>query len=390
MNKKAFVVLVGGMFISMLGMGIMTPFLPIYARELGASSVQIGMVQSMFSVAGLTTLLFVGRWSDRFGRKPFLLAGLAILGISSIGLLYSSDPLHLIIWRFVQGLGASAHLPIAQAYLGDLTPEGVEGKWMGYFNAVLFAGMGAGPLLGGVIADVFNYKTTFAVMAVLNFAAVLFTFLFLREMTRKVAASREHSSLLAPLKSRVLRGVMIQRGTTGVGTGTMMAFLPVLADQRLGLSTILIGALMATRTPASIIQSYTGRLADRWDRRAMIIWSGVVSVAAVGLMPLSSGFWLLLIPYLGLTIAQSFAMPALNVYVVQEGRTYGMGACMTMFMMAMQAGNGLGPIILGGVADWLGLNFAFYVGAAFVAAGVLYFAWSVRGSAADVARRMAA
>ena len=48
MNKKAFVVLVGGMFISMLGMGIMTPFLPIYARDLGASSLQIGMVQSMF------------------------------------------------------------------------------------------------------------------------------------------------------------------------------------------------------------------------------------------------------------------------------------------------------------------------------------------------------
>ena len=84
MNKKAFIVLVGSMFVSMLGMGIMTPFLPVYADELGATSLQVGMVQAMFSVAGLGTLLFVGRLSDRFGRKLFLSAGLFILGVSSL------------------------------------------------------------------------------------------------------------------------------------------------------------------------------------------------------------------------------------------------------------------------------------------------------------------
>ena len=93
----------------------------------------------------------------------------------------------------------------------------------------------------------------------------------------------------------------------------------------------------------------------------------------------------LLVAYLGLTIAQSFTMPALNVYVVQEGRTYGMGACMTMFMLAMQTGNGIGPVILGGIADHLGLNFAFYIGGAFIAAGVLYFMWAVRDDEPDAA-----
>jgi DHA1 family multidrug resistance protein-like MFS transporter len=378
------------MFVSMLGMGIVTPFLPIYADQLGANSMQVGLVQSAFSLAGLGTLLFIGRLSDRFGRKPFLLSGLVILGISSLGLMYANDPNQLIFWRFVAGLGASAHLPIAQAYLGDITPEGAEGKWMGYFNAVLFAGMGAGPLLGGVISDAFGIATTFMIMAVLNFVAAVAVVIWLREMIRKVATSREHSSLFAPIKSRAMRGVMIQRATTGVGTSTMMAFMPLFADLRLGLSASLIGILLAARTPASIIQSYTGRLADRWDKRAMIIWSSAISVVSVALIPLTGNFLWLLVAYLGLTIAQSFTMPALNVYVVQEGRTYGMGACMTMFMLAMQTGNGIGPVILGGIADHLGLNFAFYIGGAFIAAGVLYFAWSVRGSQADVARRMAA
>ncbi len=379
MNKRAFVVLVGSMFVSMLGMGIVTPFLPIYASNLGANSLQVGLVQSAFSLAGLPTLLLVGRWSDRLGRKPFLLAGLTILGISSIGLMYANTPNQLILWRFVAGLGASAHLPIAQAYLGDITPEGAEGKWMGYFNAVLFAGIGAGPLLGGVISDTFSIPTTFLVMAVLNFVAVVAVIIWLPEMRRKVALSKEYSSLIAPIRSRPMRGVMIQRATTGVGTATMMAFMPLFADQRLGLSAGLIGVLLASRTPASLIQTYTGHLADRWDKRAMIIWSTLASVVSVAMVPLTGNFFWLLIAYLSLSLAQSFTMPALNVYVVEEGRTYGMGACMTMFMLAMQVGNGVGPVILGGIADHLGLDSTFYIGSAFILAGVFYFMWTVPG-----------
>lgn len=372
------------MFISMMGMGIVSPFLPIYANKLGASSLQVGLVQAAFNITGIGTLLFVGRLSDRFGRKSFLSGGLSILAIASIGLMYSDDIVHLIVWRFVQGLGASAHLPIAQAYLGDIAPEGSEGRWMGYFNAILFAGMGAGPLIGGVLTDAFSIKTTFLVMAVLNVVGLIATLLFLREMPRKTAA-REHASLLAPLKSRIMRGVFIYRMTTGVGTASLMAFMPLFAGLRIGLSASLIGILLAARTPVSILQSYTGQLADRWDRRSMVIWGGIASALAVGLLPLSGGFWLLLVIYLSVTLGQAFGIPPANAYVVHEGRTYGMGACMTMFMMAMQTGNGIGPVVLGSIADRLGLESAFYAAAVCMAAGVVLFAWMVRGSAREKA-----
>jgi len=377
MNKKAFVVLVGSMFISMLGMGIVNPFLPIYANTMGASRFEVGFIQAAFSMTGIGTLVFIGRFSDRYGRKSFLSGGLIVLAISSVGLMFAYDPLHLILWRFVQGLGASAHLPIAQAYLGDITPEGDEGKWMGYFNAVLFAGMGAGPLLGGVITDAFSMKTAFLIMAVLNVLGLIATLIFLKEMPRKIAA-REHSSWIAPLRSRILRGVFGYRMTMGVGTATLMAFMPLFADLRIGLSARLIGVLLAARTPVSLVQTYTGRLADKWNRRSMVIWGGIVAIAATALLPLTGGFLMLLVTYASVTLGQSFGMPAANSYVVQEGRTYGMGASMTMFMMAMQIGTGIGPVILGGFADWLGLESAFYSAAFCMAAGISLFAWMVR------------
>jgi MFS family permease len=385
MNRKAFAVLAGSMFISMLGMGIVSPFLPIYANTMGASSTQVGLIQAAFNITGIGTLLFVGRLSDRFGRKPFLGIGLTIMAIAAMGLRHSNDPVHLIFWRFFQGLGAAAHLPIAQAYLGDITPEGHEGKWMGYFNAVLYSGMGTGPLVGGIIADAYSIKASFLFMAGLNTLALIATLIFLKEMPRKVAA-RENTTLFAPLRSRRIRGVCSYCMTAGIGTSSLMAFMPLYADLKLGLSAKLIGILLAARTPISLLQSYTGRLADRWNRKLMVLGGGIAAITAVLLLPQTGFFWTLLITYLSVTLGQAISMPAANAYVVHEGRTFGMGASMTMFMLAMHIGSGIGPIALGSIADWFGLKFVFYAAAICMGAGLVLFAAMVHGTALNPQR----
>ena len=377
MNKKAFFVIVSTMFVSMLGMGIVTPFLPIYADQLGASALEVGMVQAAFSISGLTTLLIVGRMSDRFGRKRFLLMGLAVMTLASVAFIWAQNPVQLIIIRLFQGLGASAHLPIAQAYLGDITPEGDEGKWMGYFNAVLFGGIGMGPLVGGVLADVFSITTTFLVMAIANFIGLIATLIFLPEIHR-TDIPREYGSPLSPLKSQIMRGVVAYRITVGFGTSSMMAFLPLFADVNLGLSTSLIGILLATRTPVSLVQSYTGRLADRYSRRMMVVAGASVAMIAMALLPSAWHFWPLLFAYMFIVLGQAIGMPASNAYVVEVGRTYGMGASMTMFMMAMHIGNGVGPIALGGLADIFGLTSIFYSASVLTLLGLLVFLWFVR------------
>lgn len=376
MNKKAFAVLAASMFVSMLGMGIISPFLPIYANDLGATKLEVGMVQAGFGFTGIGTLLFIGRLSDRFGRRIFLSSGLGILAISSIGLMYSRSPMHLILWRIVQGLGASAHMPIAQAYLGDITPKGNEGRWMGYFNAFIFAGMGAGPLVGGVISDAFGIRTTFLMMTVLNAVSAVATVMFLKEMPRKTA-DRGHASLAAPLRSRVLHGVCSFNIANGIIIAGLMAFVPLFASLRLGLSASLIGILLAARSPVSVLQSYTGRLADRWNRRAMVLGGGSICVVAIMLLPMTDGFWLLFLAYLAATFGQACGVPAANAYVIHEGRTYGMGTSVTLFMLALHLGTGLGPIALGAIADRLGLESAFYTTAACMIAGLLLFAWRV-------------
>ena len=166
--------------------------------------------------------------------------------------------------------------------------------------------------------------------------------------------------------------------TAGLGTASLITFVPLFAGLKLGLSTILIGILLAARTPASIIQSYTGRLADRWDRRRMVFWGGMGTVISTVLLPQTGGFWTLLIVYILIILGQSFGIPAANAYVVDEGRTYGMGASMTMFMLAMQIGNGIGPVALGGVFDRLDIDSVFYSAAVVMASGIVLCDWILR------------
>jgi len=384
MDKKAFFVLVTTMLISMLGFGIVVPLLPIYADQMGASALEIGFINAGFSLALLAALPIMGKLSDRSGRKVFLCSGLVILTVASLGFIWAQTPLQLIIVRVFQGIGASMHLPIAQAYLGDITPKGEEGKWMGHFGAILFGSMSIGPLFGGVLTDLFSVNTTFLVMAALCLVGLIATLIFLPELAKRTVAEKQGAIFEGLRKSNVLKGAFAFRMANGFGMASIMTFLPIFASRNLGLSVSLIGLLIASRTPLALLQSYTGTLADKYGRRGLVVAGGAIAIIFIALMPTAGGFWPLLIMHALMAIGIAFAMPANTAYVVEEGRIFGMGASMALFMMAMQIGMGFGPILLGGIVDFMGVESAFYSAAIVLLMGIAAFIWFTRGHSPPV------
>ncbi len=372
------------MLISMLGFGIVVPLLPIYADQMGASALEIGFINAGFSLALLAALPIMGRLSDRSGRKVFLCSGLALLTVASLGFIWAQTPLQLIIVRVFQGIGASMHLPIAQAYLGDITPKGEEGKWMGHFGAILFGSMSIGPLFGGVLTDLFSVNTTFLVMAALCLVGLIATLIFLPEVVKGTVAAKQSAIFEGLRKSNVLKGAFVFRMANGFGMASVMTFLPLLASQKLGLSVSLIGLLIASRTPLALLQSYTGTLADKYGRRGLVVAGGAVAIIFIALMPTAGGFWPLLIIHALMATGIAFAMPANTAYVVEEGRIFGMGASMALFMMAMQIGMGFGPILLGGIVGFMGIESAFYSAAIILLLGIAAFIWFTRGHSPPV------
>ena len=137
-DKKIFAVIFFSIFTSVTGVGIVVPLLPVYAHDLGASGLYISLIFGAFSLSRTFLLPYFGRISDRKGRKPFIVTGLLGYTLVSIAFMFSADVNSLIVVRFLQGIASAMIMPVAQAYIGDITPKGREGFYMGLFHVSMF------------------------------------------------------------------------------------------------------------------------------------------------------------------------------------------------------------------------------------------------------------
>jgi len=134
LDKKIFGTLFFSIFAAVTGVGVVVPLLPIYARDLGASGLYIGLIFGAFSISRTAFLPWFGRLSDTKGRKPFIVPGFLAYALISVAFIYSNTVSTLIIIRFFHGIASAMLMPVIQAYIGDITPRGREGITMGAFN----------------------------------------------------------------------------------------------------------------------------------------------------------------------------------------------------------------------------------------------------------------
>ncbi len=364
----------------MLGVGIIAPILPLYAEDLGASGLWIGIIFASFSISRAVLMPLFGRLSDRTGRKPFLSIGLFSYSIISFGYIWADSVQELTLIRLIHGVAAGMIVPIAQAYVADLAPKGEEGKWMGYFNAVFAAGFGVGPLMGGMLTEYFGITTTFSAMGGLNLFAFLLVIFWLPEVKLKEIARGRVGSMFKPLtSSNMVRGLFSFRLSLALGSGIFFSFLPIFAATRLGLGPNRIGILAAvTVLLMSLLQFVTGNLADRLNKRALVIFGSLLNVVFLILVPFSNSFAQLLVLCALAGTSRAIAMPAASALNVEEGRKFGMGATIGIFTMAFSIGMAVGPLISGFMVDFINLDSAFYLGAGGGFIGTVLLVWFTR------------
>jgi len=379
MIKRVFPLLALPIFTSMLGVGIISPLLPLYAEKLGATGIWIGIVFASFAISRTIITPVVGRLSDRSGRKLLLSIGLLASSIISLGYIWANSIPQLTLVRLIHGAAGGMIQPIAQAYIGDISPKGEEGKWMGYFNAAFFTGFGFGPLMGGVLTDHFGMTVAFSAMGGLNLLAFLLVALFLPEVRPGKMADNLRPSFKEISSSGMVKGLFSFQLAFSLGRGTFATFLPIFAGIYIGLSPTLIGVLLAVNILLmALLQVYGGNIADRSNRKALVIVGSLISLSHLALIPLGGNFWQLLgICALG-GISGAIATPAASALSVEEGRRFGMGSTMAILAMAFGIGMGVGPLMGGVIADFVDINSVFYFAASIGLIGTGLFIWLAR------------
>lgn len=364
MPQPILVTLLLSVFIALLGIGIIVPVMPVFATSLGASGLTLGVIVAAFSLTRGLCQPVVGNLSDRLGRKRFLVSGLGVYGLVGLLLPSASSISGLILIRALHGVGSAMIVPVAMAYVADMTPTGHEGRAMGTLNIVMFCGIGCGPLIGGFCTDRWGMASAFHIMAGLSFLAML---LFILQMPPSTPASIKASrgpgiiaSLRNMLANRRTSGLLLARMATMIVMVPTMALLPLLMHQWFQASGMQIGMVIAARTLVNaLLQHPFGRLADRMDKVQLARVGCLIVSAVMMLVPLAGSFRVLLGLFMVLGLGEAIIWPTLGALATQEGRNYGQGSMMGVFNLAMSAGVFTGAIVAGCISDWLGLHWAF-------------------------------
>jgi MFS family permease len=293
--------------------------------------------------------------------------GLLSYTLISFAFIFSNHVETLILLRFIQGAASAMIMPVVQAYVGDITPAGMEGSVMGLFNMSMFTGLSLGPLIGGFINDRFSLQSSFVAMGALALVGFLLSLFLLppRRLEQVVCQSNRPLAWGRLLQDRQIAALFSFRFAYTACIGVIWGFLPVYANARFSLSSSAIGILVMLGVFVSgLIHLPMGYLADRINRRLLVLAGGLIVAGAVYFYALAGGFRGMLVCSLCFGIGGGMSMPALMAIGVQRGvESKAMGSVMALLTMAHSLGMLAGSLLAGLMMEVSQLRYAFFLGA---------------------------
>ncbi len=148
MLKKLLILIITA-FVDMVGLLMVLPLMPFYARKLGAGSMTVTVLVVSFTAAQLVSAPLWGRFSDKYGRRPALLVGLGAAAIAYVVFALANSIWLLLLSRMVQGAGGGT-VGVIQAYVADSTEPESRAKALGWLSAATNLGVALGPPLGSL------------------------------------------------------------------------------------------------------------------------------------------------------------------------------------------------------------------------------------------------
>lgn len=292
-NKKALPILFLVMFLVMVGFGIIIPVLPFFAEKVGASPAQLGMLMAVYSLMQLIFAPVWGRISDRIGRKPVMLIGIAGLAISFFLMAISDQLWMLFAARIIGGLLSSANMPTTMAYVADITTPENRGKGMGIIGAAVGLGFIFGPAIGGVFAKT-SLNTPFYLAGISSVITFFLVLLVLKESLPKEKRTQDSEepvsrwkAFTGPVSILFVLQLFISLSLSG-----LEATFAYFAAKKAGLDTNHLGYIfMIMGFAGALVQGgLVGRLTKKFGEGKVIQIGIVISAIGFGLILLVHNF----------------------------------------------------------------------------------------------------
>ncbi|WP_039029135.1 purine nucleoside transporter PunC [Leclercia adecarboxylata] len=312
--RKGFLVWLGGL--SVLGFLATDMYLPAFSimqEDLQTPAAAISASLSLFLAGFAFAQLLWGPMSDRFGRKPVLLAGLAIFALGCLGMLWVRDATWLLVLRFIQAVGVCAAAVTWQALVTDYYPATRTNRIFATIMPLVGLSPALAPLLGSWILAHFSWQAIFAVLFAITLVLMIPAF-FLKPVAAKADRSESRVTFFTLLRSRVYRGNVLIYAACSASFFAWLTGSPFILSE-MGYSPAAIGLSYVPQTIAFLIGGYGCRAAlQKWQGHQMLPWLlglfalSVIGTWAVGFIP-GVSLTELLIPFCLMAVANGAIYP---------------------------------------------------------------------------------
>lgn len=359
-KKSQLAIIFVTVFLYLVGFGVVIPIVPILSKNFGASSFQIGLLLSAYSLMQFIFAPFWGHLSDRYGRRPILLFCLLGETFAYIAFALARNFEMLLMARLFAGFfGAS--ISTASAYISDITPAHERSKGMALIGAAFGLGFLVGPALGGGLAmwgasisDAPHFDTSFAAywvsaLCLINF---IFGFFLLKEslVEKKPMERRSRLTLLARyLRMLYVRNLISVFFIASLSMSLMEATLVLYVGDLFGwgIREVSFGfayiGLMMVLCQGFLVR----RLLPVWGERKILLMGLVMMFMGFLLIGVSSNIAILALAMTSLAIGNSFTNPATMGSISLLSPPNEQGAVMGSTQGTASLGRIIGPAVGG-------------------------------------------
>jgi MFS family permease len=400
-RDREFVALSGTAFARSQAYSTVLIALALYADKFGTTGLVEGLFGTSFAIVQLLIVLPLGRAIDTHDAKKFLVVGLLLNVLVFVGFILVQSPVHVILVRVLQGLGASILWITGSTVIGEIAGEDERGRWLGTYNQVGAFSSFAGDLVGGYLLYTYSFKLTFVALSGITVAATVLVLLFLRENPGGKTDPDEQESVetfKALLGRPKVQALVVFRLLFSVGKMAVIIFLPIYARTEFGVSALAIGGILGGgKLVKAGLQAYVGGLTDRLGNEPRFVFVGALVFAlGTAMIPLaeparvylptvtlsglgrqiavSGPVMAMFAAYAVIGVADSIRLPASMSMFVSEGELYdSVASSMSLRSISWKIGQVSGPLFVGLVVDVFGMAVAFVCAAGFILVAALVF-----------------
>ncbi len=336
---------------------LLVPLLPHYAKTLGLSQMEVGVLFGAYASAILAGTWPLGRLADRIGRRKPFLWGLVGLAATTVLFAFASSYPLLLLARVLQGLAAAATWTSGLALLAEGFPSERRGQAMATAFAAANIGVLLGPPISGFLMESFGPRSPFLLAAGLALADAAVRVGFLRDAEPPPGERVGLSGLLANATVRTFAGAMALGASLWA---TLESTLPLHLDSTLGMRASEIGILFAAAAFTHTLTSpLMGRLSDRVGRLRVLRVGFVLAALLVPVPAFLSTKWAVALSMAALGVTASFVMSPVSPGLADAVEAMGsrsFGSVFSLVNVAYAVGMMVGPLAGSALVESVGLR----------------------------------